>query len=32
MSEALKEKILKAQAADANVFDVIVSYIDRDRT
>lgn len=24
--------VLKAQAADANVFDIIVSYIDRDRT
>jgi hypothetical protein len=24
--------VLKAQAADASVFDVIVSYIDRDRT
>ena len=24
--------VLKAQAGDANVFDVIISYIDRDRT
>jgi len=24
--------ILKAQATDANIFDVIVSYLDRDRT
>ena len=24
--------VLKAQAADANFFDIIVSYIDRDRT
>jgi hypothetical protein len=24
--------VLKAQATDANVFDIIVSYIDRDRT
>jgi hypothetical protein len=24
--------VLKAQAADANIFDIIVSYLDRDRT
>ena len=24
--------VLKAQAADANVFDIIISYIDRDRS
>ena len=24
--------VLKAQAADANIFDIIISYLDRDRT